>query len=126
MPSSTTGPQRSNVTHWNGNAASFAGGSGLPFVAAVRAIKHFNISFGTGESGDKVTSIGGLGAVDAEEVVIIPLGPFHVTAPDNSEWSIGCRVTSATDVTFTKYQITNGAYTPAPSTHYFIAIRMVK
>lgn len=125
MPVSTTGPQPANLTHWNGVAAVFSG-SGAPYVAAVLAIKHFNISFGSGESGDKATDIGALGAVDAEEVAIIPLGPFQVVAVDNSLWTLSCRVTAANQVTFKKEQLTNGAYTPSASTHYFIAIRMVR
>jgi hypothetical protein len=128
MGATTTGPQRANLTHWNGNAAEFSGSSALPLVAGVRGIFHGTVSFGTGETGDKTSGIGALSAASADEVLVWLTSCPMDMAPDASVWGIGIRVSSASQVIVSRNQLFQGGggTTAGPNTYYFTAVRMVK
>jgi hypothetical protein len=124
MGASTTGPQRSNLTHVDGVAVTSS--AGKPHAVGVLAGIHGSVSFGSTET-QHDTSLAGLSAAAIGEIAVRFTGPFETLDSTNHRWTVSCEVINTTTLRFYRIAHQSGATSAdlLPSTHYFNAQRVV-
>lgn len=129
MAIARSGPQRANVTHYNGVPGTFVNGKAQVVGSVVTGMQG-TVAFGTAEA-QHDSSLSALGASSAGEIELNFTGPYDVldaSAGGSKLWGVSCEVINATTVRFYKKGLAGNGNDPADltaTTHYFNARRRV-